>query len=76
MYKEHFHIAIRNARESKGFTQQYVADNTGISRNIIAKLENGTRDPSIENLGILIDFYKMSADAILGTNKANASEAR
>lgn len=76
MYKEHFHIAIKNARESKGYTQQYVADNTGISRNIIAKLENGTREPSIENLGILIDFYNVSADSILGTNNANVSDAR
>lgn len=69
MYKETFQTVIKLARESKGYTQQYVADMTGISRGVIAKLELGQREPSLENLGKLIDFYEISAQSALGTLK-------
>lgn len=69
MYAENFHEKLKKARKDAGYTQEQVAKETGISRTIIAYLETGKREPSIENLGILIDFYEVSADWILGTGK-------
>ncbi len=67
MYKETFPQRMKKARIDAGYTQVQVADLTGISQAIISNIENGNREPSLENLGILIDFYEVSADWILGT---------
>lgn len=67
MYKENFHKRIKIAREKAGYTQTQVEKETGISQSIIAYLETGKREPSIENLGILADFYCVSVDWLLST---------
>ena len=67
MYKENFHEKLKDARKRTGFTQAEVAEETGISQSIIAYLETGKREPSLENLGILADFYGVSTDWLLGT---------
>lgn len=69
MYKENFKEKIKKARLDAGYTQKQVADATGISQSIIAYMETGKREPSLENMGILIDFYEVSADWVLGTGK-------
>lgn len=69
MYTEHFTQKIKAARTDAGYTQQEVSEETGIPRSTISRIESGTRQPDIENLGILIDFYEVSADWILGTGK-------
>lgn len=67
MYTEQFAVKMKTARANAGYTQQQVADITGIPRTTICKIESGNREPNIENLGKLIDFYEVSADWILGT---------
>lgn len=69
MYKEAFHERMKQARQETGFTQREVEKETGISQSIIAYIESGKREPSIENLGKLIDFYGIDANWILGTGK-------
>lgn len=69
MYKENFQEKIKKARQDAGYTQTQVATATGISQSIIAYMETGKREPSLENLGILVDFYEVSADWVLGTGK-------
>ena len=69
MYKESFHIKIKKAREEAGNTQKQVEEMTGITQPLLSKMEKGIREPSLENMGILIDFYEVSADWILGTGK-------
>lgn len=65
MYKETFAERLKFAREQTGFTQREVAKETGISQPIIAYLETGKREPSLENLGILAEFYGVSIDWLL-----------
>lgn len=67
MYKETFNKKIKKARIDAGYTQEQVSKITGISRVTISRIESGTREPSLEDLGILIDFYEVSADWVLGT---------
>lgn len=39
---------LKSARESKGYTQQYVADSIGISQNYYCDIENGIRQKEIK----------------------------
>lgn len=71
MYTEHFKDKIKQARLIAGYTQQQVADATGISRQTICRLEKGRREPTLENLGILADFYNVNVDWLLGTKGNN-----
>lgn len=71
MYKESFIDRIKKARIDAGYTQNQVSEITGISQPILSKLETGDREPSLENLGILADFYEVSIDWLLGTKGRN-----
>ena len=51
--------AIVNARTSKNLTQKELAERTGINQADISKLENGTRNPSINLLKRLADGMDM-----------------
>lgn len=67
MYRESFPSKIQKARHNTGFTQREVAKETGIPNATIAKYETGKLEPDLEKLGILADFYGVSADWLLGT---------
>lgn len=69
MYREHCAHKLQKARLEAGYTQKQIAEITGISQPILSRIEKGEREPSIENLCILIDFYEISADWVLGTGK-------
>ena len=67
MYAEGFPSKLKKARELTGFTQREIAKETGIKQPTLASYETGRTQPDIESLGILIDFYGVSADWLLGT---------
>lgn len=67
MYKEIFASRVKKARSDIGFTQREVEKETGISQSKLAKLETGKLEPDLETLGILCEFYNISADWLLGT---------
>ncbi len=68
MYVESFASKLKKARKDSGFTQEDVAKETQIPRSTLAGYEIGRTQPDIETLGILVDFYEVSADWLLGTN--------
>ena len=51
--------AIVDARTSKNLTQKQLAERTGINQADISKLENGTRNPSINLLKRLAEGMDM-----------------
>lgn len=67
MYREAFPSKIKKARENTGFTQREVAKEVSLPQSTIAKYETGKLEPSLETLGLLADFYNVSADWLLGT---------
>ena len=71
MYKNGFAEKMKQARINTGFTQREVARDTGIPQSTIAYIETGKREPDIEKLGILADFYGVSLDWLIGTKGAN-----
>jgi len=67
MYREAFPEKLKKARHNTGFTQREVAKETGIFQQSIAQYETGAREPDIEKIGILADFYGVSVDWLFGT---------
>lgn len=53
-------LAIRQAREKRGWTQKYVADKAGITQAMLQKIETGKRKPSYDVLVKLEDLFHMS----------------
>lgn len=53
-------IAIVDARTSQNLTQKELAERTGINQADISKLENGTRNPSVNLLKRLADGMGMA----------------
>lgn len=51
--------AIVNARTARNLTQKQLAERTGIDQADISKLENGTRNPSVNLLKRLADGMDM-----------------
>ena len=56
---------LKTHRTSRGFTQEYVAEALGVSRQAVSKWENGTSDPSTANLMALAKLYGLSVDELL-----------
>lgn len=52
--------AIVDARTSQNMTQKEIAERTGINQADISKLENGTRNPSVNLLKRLADGMGMA----------------
>lgn len=75
MYVESFASKLKKARENTGFTQREVSKETRISQSSIAQYETGKVEPSIETLGILADFYQVSIDWLIGTQKGAGDPA-
>lgn len=67
MYQETFAEKLRKARKETGFTQREVAKEVKIPYSTIANYETGRTQPDIETIGILADFYEVSADWLIGT---------
>lgn len=55
--------AIVDARTSQNMTQKEIAERTGINQADISKLENGTRNPSVNLLKRLADGITEDAEA-------------
>lgn len=66
MYKEVFKLRIKGIREELGISQVTVSTETGIHQSYLSKYENGSLEPSLEQLGILANYYQVSIDWLLG----------
>lgn len=71
MYKETFGDKLKQARTEAGYTQQQIEDILGIKKNSLSRYENNQREPDIETLGRLADFYEVSLDWLVGTKGNN-----
>ena len=72
MYTEIFAAKLKQARKDAGYTQEQVAELTGIKRSTIASYEIGRTEPDLETLAKLADFYVVSIDWLLSTKGGKA----
>lgn len=57
--------ALKARRTQRGFTQEYVAEALGVSRQAVSKWENGTAEPSTSNLLALAKLYEVDVSELL-----------
>ncbi len=57
MERQQYGTRIRLLRESRGWTQEALAEHTGLDRNTIGRVETSTR-------GLSIDVYLLIAEAL------------
>ncbi|MDE5605018.1 MAG: helix-turn-helix domain-containing protein [Eubacterium sp.] len=57
---------LRNLRKEKDYSQEYLAERLGVTRQTISKWENGTAMPDLKKLIELADFFETSMDDLLG----------
>ena len=57
---------LQQARINKGISQQEVSNALGITRGCYAHYEQGVREPSIDLLKRICDYFDISADYLIG----------
>lgn len=57
---------IKEARKSKGLSQQQLGDMLGVSKVSVCGYETGTRIPTLENFLQLVELLDLTPDYILG----------
>ena len=56
---------IKHHREAKGYTQEFVAESLGVSRQAVSKWEKGTTEPSTSNLFALAKLFDMHIEEFM-----------
>lgn len=60
---------LKELREERRMKQAQIAIILGVKQNTYSNWENGTRNPSLEMLVKIADYYKTSTDYLLGRYK-------
>ena len=59
-------------RRRAGLSQQELAEKLGLAKSTISMYENGARKPSFEILEAIADFFNISMDILMGSDKLPA----
>lgn len=65
------HDNLLNLRKVNKFSQEYVAEKIGVSRQAVAKWESGETTPDIVNCKALADLYDVSLDDLVNYENDN-----
>jgi transcriptional regulator with XRE-family HTH domain len=65
---------IRKLREDRDFTQKQIAAELGIGYSNYNKMENGFREPSVEELQKLAKLYNITVDALINPEEITPQE--
>ena len=73
---DRFAQRLKTLRKERGITQQQLADGVGISKGGLSYYENAGRTPDISILERFADYFKVSADYLLGRTNAQTQKAK
>lgn len=65
---------LRNLRREKEYSQEYLAERLGVTRQTISKWENGTAMPDLKKLTEIAELFDTTMDKLLGTEKEASTE--
>lgn len=69
-------INIKEYRLKRGYTQEQLAYELGVSSQTVSRWENGTTYPDIVMLPVMADFFNISIDKLMGYAKVCSTEER
>ncbi len=61
-----FAQAISSLRRSRGLSQREVAAGLGVSQALLSHYETGAREPGLDFVARICDYYDVTADYLLG----------
>ncbi len=70
-----FSAILTHLRQERELSQREAARDLGISQALLSHYENGLREPKLEFVVRVCDYYNVSADYLLGRTKENSVEA-
>lgn len=70
-----FSDKLKELRKARGLSQEELSEVLDVSRQSISKYENGTAEPDLDKLAILVKFFDVSFDYLLGEDGREAAEA-
>lgn len=75
--KNEIGLRLKHLREKAGLSQDAVAKEVGLSRELVSKWENGERDPNIQAIATLSELYHSTCDYIItGIETENVALSR
>lgn len=63
-----FNECLKHQRELSGCTQKQMAELIGVTPRSYQRYESGEREPNIETLVRIANFFKISLDTLVGRN--------
>lgn len=63
---DEFSARLRYLRERRGISRATMSELCGLSKSMISKYERGERQPTLEPLIELADFFEVSMDYLCG----------
>lgn len=72
MSRGDFLKGLKQIRKERGYTQLKVSIDLNISREALSHYENGKREPSIETLLKMSNYYNVSIDYLIKGEDFNA----
>ena len=72
-YKD-FGERVRKRRQQKGWTQEMLAKELGVSTSFVGHIERGSRKASLETLVQIINVLDVSADYLLAGSLENRND--
>ncbi len=70
-----FSAILTQLRQERELSQREAARDLGISQALLSHYENGLREPKLEFVVRVCDYYNVSADYLLGRTKENSIDA-
>lgn len=68
-----FCTVLSQLRQEKDLSQRKVASDLGISQALLSHYENGLREPKLEFVVKVCDYYGVSADYMLGRTSRDST---
>jgi len=73
--KSEFAVILGQLRREKGLSQRQAAAELGISQALLSHYENDAREPKLEFVVKVCDYYEVTTDYILGRTKERGNGA-
>ena len=66
---------LKRLRQSRGLTQEQLAEQLGVSFQAVSRWENALSYPDIELIPEIAAFFEISSDELMGTEKASMEQS-
>ena len=63
---DNFNENLKEARLKSGLSQKDVAENIGVAKSTYSLYESGSREPNVNTIKKIADFFNVSVDYLLG----------